>query len=65
MKKLLNGQYPKTYQIKFEFRNELGEWKEDYYWNGGRGWVIRDAEAIAEQLKREYVRNVRIEEITK
>jgi len=53
------------YIVKFQFRNELGEWKDDYFSDNGNGWTIRDAEAIAEQLIRENVRNVRIEVFTK
>lgn len=49
------------YIVRFEFNNEHGEWKEDYYSNNGNGWTLRDAEAIAEQLAREQIRNVRIE----
>ncbi len=51
----------KKYIVRFEFRNEFGEWKDDYFSDNGNGWAIRDAEAIAEQLIRENVRNIRIE----
>lgn len=53
------------YIVKFEFMNDYGEWKEDYFSNNEKGLTIREAEAIADQLKREYIRFVRIEEFTK
>ncbi len=51
------------YIVRFEFKNEYGEWKKDYFSNNGQGWTIREAEEIADQLKREYIRNITIEEL--
>lgn len=51
------------YIVRFEFKNEYGEWKKDYFSNNGLGWTIREAEEIADQLKREYIRNITIEEL--
>ncbi len=53
------------YIVRFEFKNGLGEWKDDCFSDNGKGWTIRDAEAIAAQLIRENIRNVRIEVFTK
>lgn len=53
------------YIVRYEFRNEFGEWKDDYFSDNGNGWTIRDAESIAQQLIRENIRNVRIEVFTK
>ena len=56
------------YIVRFEFKNDYGEWKKDYFSNNGLGWTIRDAEAIASQLEYEGrqdgdIRNVTINEL--
>ena len=56
------------YIVRFEFRNENGEWKDDYFSNNGLGWTIREAEEIASQMETKEldglpVRNVRINEM--
>lgn len=56
------------YIVRFEFKNDYGEWKKDYFSNNGQGWTIRDAEAIASQLECEGrqdgdIRNVTINEL--
>lgn len=39
------------YKVKFEFYNELGEWKEAYLDNNGEGFTKEDAIDIARQLR--------------
>lgn len=56
------------YIVRFEFKNDYGEWKKDYFSNNGQGWTIRDAEDIAVQLEYEGrkdgdIRNVTINEL--
>ena len=56
------------YIVRFEFKNEYGEWKKDHFSNNGLGWTIRDAEDIASQLEFEGrqdgdIRNVTINEL--
>ena len=53
------------YIVKFEFRNEYGEWIDTDLSNNGNGWTIRDARDIAHQLREQDKQNVRIEEFTK
>lgn len=53
------------YMVKFEFRNELGEWKDDYLSNNGNGFTLKEAKEIVCQLEREYISNVKIEVFTR
>lgn len=55
-----------TYKVTYEFRNELGQWKEDYLNNNGEGFTLEEAEDWVRHLKISEVcatRNIKIEVI--
>lgn len=51
------------YEVRFQFKNSLGEWKDDYLNNNGKGFTMEEAEAVALDLVNTSVvitRNVHI-----
>ena len=55
----------RTWRVTFEFLNEHGEWAQDYRDGNGCGFGFREADMIkADLVKRENIRNVRIEAIS-
>lgn len=54
------------YEVKFQFRNEYGEWVDDYLNNNGNGFTKEDAESVLYHLSVDEVcvkRYLRIEEM--
>lgn len=54
------------YEVKFQFRNEYGEWVDDYLNNNGKGFTKEDAECVLYHLSVDEVcvkRYLRIEEM--
>lgn len=49
------------YKVIFDFINGAGEQRTDDLNNNGRGFTLEDAQSIADQLRQQGCRNVKIE----